>query len=62
MTDRFEPDAALGPLMPEERLPEPSPAIDGCPCICHRQPGIVHFMACCGVGSIREKLKGLDPQ
>lgn len=28
------------------------PAIDGCTCICHRKPGVKHFMACCGRGAI----------
>jgi len=29
------------------------PAIDGCSCLCHRQPGVLHVIACCGRGSIK---------
>ncbi len=28
-------------------LPE---AFNGCTCSCHRTPGIIHFVACCGPG------------
>lgn len=35
-------------------------AYDGCTCICHRQAGVKHFFACCGVYSpvakVRQKL------
>lgn len=26
-------------------------AFDGCTCRCHTQPGVRHFMACCGTGN-----------
>jgi len=26
------------------------PAYNGCTCACHRTPGMVHTMACCGPG------------
>ncbi len=29
-----------------------NPAIDGCTCLCHKQAGVVHFMACCGIGAL----------
>lgn len=34
-----------------DRLP---PAVDDCKCLCHRRPGIKHFFACCGLGSLRK--------
>ena len=30
-------------------------AIDGCRCICHRKPGVRHFLVCCGPGSVKIK-------
>jgi hypothetical protein len=30
-----------------------NPPVDGCPCLCHRQPGVMHFVPCCGLGSVR---------
>lgn len=41
-----------------ERLP---PAIDGCRCICHRRPGVKHFMACCGRSAIKLPLMPTEP-
>lgn len=48
--------AALSPVPIEagEVLPA---AYDGCTCLCHKQPGIVHMMACCGSGSAPAELK-----
>lgn len=33
--------------MDRDYLPQ---AIGGCPCDCHRMPGVYHVMACCGTG------------
>ena len=33
-----------------------NPAIDGCTCMCHTTPGIMHFIACCGGGSFRSPI------
>jgi hypothetical protein len=34
-------------------------AQDGCQCICHRRPGVRHFLPCCGPGSFRSRQKEL---
>lgn len=37
-----------------DRLPT---AYNGCRCVCHRRPGVKHFMACCGPHSPIERVK-----
>lgn len=38
-------EAVLGLIAAIQPDPEPQPR--ACPCICHRQPGVTHIVACC---------------
>ena len=35
-----------------------NPAIDGCDCPCHKEPGTIHlnFIPCCGIGSFQSSI------
>ena len=49
---------SLTSILPHDVITGPPAGFDSCTCDCHRMPGVMHFVPCCGPG--RGGLRSLE--